>query len=83
MQCAWQRYEYEVGFSEAPYFVNVRNILKSRLSCGSHKRWELYCVSAESSGASNDITVETLWEVRCTGLFFIIGTLLERYSLSF
>jgi (p)ppGpp synthase/HD superfamily hydrolase len=61
--CAWQRYEYEVGFSEAPYFVNVRNILKSRLSCGGHKRWELYCVSAESSsGASSDVTVETLWE---------------------
>ncbi|CAE6140793.1 unnamed protein product [Arabidopsis arenosa] len=60
--CAWRRDEYEVGFSEAPDFVNVRNILKSKLSCGGHKRWELYCVPAESSGASDDVTVETLWE---------------------
>ncbi|CAH2072006.1 unnamed protein product [Thlaspi arvense] len=55
-------YEYEVGFSEVPHFVNVRKILRSRSSCGGHKRWELYCLSSESSGASDDVTVETLWE---------------------
>ncbi|KAF2536045.1 hypothetical protein F2Q68_00018607 [Brassica cretica] len=60
--CAWQSYEYEVGFSEVHHFVNVREILSSRSSCGGHKRCELYCLSSESSGASYDVTIETLWE---------------------
>uniref|UniRef100_A0A1J3FDK2 Putative GTP diphosphokinase RSH1, chloroplastic n=1 Tax=Noccaea caerulescens TaxID=107243 RepID=A0A1J3FDK2_NOCCA len=60
--CAWQSYEYEVGLSEVHPFVNVRNILRSRTSCGGHKRWELYCLSSESSGVSDDVTVQTLWE---------------------
>uniref|UniRef100_A0A1J3GRB6 Putative GTP diphosphokinase RSH1, chloroplastic n=1 Tax=Noccaea caerulescens TaxID=107243 RepID=A0A1J3GRB6_NOCCA len=60
--CAWQSYEYEVGLSEVHPFVNVRNILRSRTSCGGHKRWELYCLSSESSGVSDNVTVQTLWE---------------------
>ncbi|KAF3562789.1 hypothetical protein DY000_02010867 [Brassica cretica] len=60
--CAWQSYEYEVGFSEVTHFVNVRKILSSRSSSGGHRRCELYCVSSESSGASDDVTIETLWE---------------------
>ncbi|WZZ11811.1 putative GTP diphosphokinase RSH1, chloroplastic isoform X1 [Brassica napus] len=60
--CAWQSYEYEVGFSEVTHFVNVRKILSSRSSCGGHRRCELYCLSSESSGASDDVTIETLWE---------------------
>uniref|UniRef100_A0A1J3K3T0 Putative GTP diphosphokinase RSH1, chloroplastic n=1 Tax=Noccaea caerulescens TaxID=107243 RepID=A0A1J3K3T0_NOCCA len=60
--CAWQSYEYEVGLSEVHPFVNVRNILRSRTSCGGHKRWELYCLSSESFGVSDNVTVQTLWE---------------------
>ncbi|CAA7054189.1 unnamed protein product [Microthlaspi erraticum] len=60
--CAWQSYEYEVGVSEVLPFVNVRKILRSPTSCGGHKRWELYCLSSESSGASGNVTAETLWE---------------------
>lgn len=73
MQCAWQSYEYEVGFSEVHHFVNVREILSSRSSCGGHKRCELYCLSSESSGASDDVTIETLWEVVDPILVFILS----------
>ncbi|CAH8350357.1 unnamed protein product [Eruca vesicaria subsp. sativa] len=53
-------YAYEVGFSE---FVNVGKVLRSTSSCGGgHKRCELYCFSSESSGTSEDVTVQTLWE---------------------
>ncbi|XP_013676990.1 putative GTP diphosphokinase RSH1, chloroplastic isoform X2 [Brassica napus] len=61
--CAWQSYESEVGFSDVHHFGNVKRILSSRSSCGAHKRCELYCLSSsESSGASEDVTADTLWE---------------------
>ncbi|KAJ0229915.1 putative GTP diphosphokinase RSH1 [Hirschfeldia incana] len=60
--CAWQSFECEVGFSEVHHFGNVRKILRSRSSCGRHKRCELYCLSSDSSGSSDDVTAETLWE---------------------
>ncbi|CAF2141294.1 unnamed protein product, partial [Brassica napus] len=45
------------------HFGNVNRILSSRSSCGGHKRCELYCLSSsQSSGASEDVTADSLWE---------------------